>query len=205
MPWRDLAAEGYTGLELWSFVTDTAERVTSIRELLAFIARPGRFVDHPPRRNLQVWDEICRSRRCVALGGLDAHQVGIRVGRFVPLRLMAYRRSFRYLRTHVIPDRPLSGQLDRDRRTVFDALRAGRAYLAMELLAPARGFRFWAEGDPMLEMGDEAPARAGALEIRLPRPARISLLRGGSEIAGACWLGRRRGRGGALSGCRCSG
>ena len=34
MPWRDLECNGYTGLELWSFVTDTAERVNSIPELL---------------------------------------------------------------------------------------------------------------------------------------------------------------------------
>ena len=39
MPWDDLEADGYTGIELWSFVTDTAERVNSIRDLLSFIAR----------------------------------------------------------------------------------------------------------------------------------------------------------------------
>src|SRR5438128_1283021 len=27
MPWRDLDASGYTGLELWSLVTDSAERI----------------------------------------------------------------------------------------------------------------------------------------------------------------------------------
>ena len=48
MPWGDLDAEGYTGIELWSFVTDSAERVNSIRELLSFIAAPSRFLDHPP-------------------------------------------------------------------------------------------------------------------------------------------------------------
>src|SRR5215210_1947668 len=38
MPWRDLDCNGYTGLELWSFVTDSAERVNSIPELLRFVA-----------------------------------------------------------------------------------------------------------------------------------------------------------------------
>ena len=41
MPWRDLEADGYTGIELWSFVTDSAERVNSVRELLSFIAAPA--------------------------------------------------------------------------------------------------------------------------------------------------------------------
>src|SRR3954447_2000794 len=114
MPWRDLECQGYTGVELWSFVTDTAERVNSVRELLRFIAAPGRFLDHPPRRNLQLWDEICRARRCVALGGIDAHQVGVRVRGHVPLRLMAYKRSFRYLRTHLLAGEALDGTLDHD-------------------------------------------------------------------------------------------
>ena len=41
MPWDDLEADGYTGIELWSFVTDTAERVNSIRDLLSFVPRPS--------------------------------------------------------------------------------------------------------------------------------------------------------------------
>ena len=81
MPWDDLEADGYTGIELWSFVTDTAERVNSIRDLLSFVLAPQRFLDHPPQRNLEEWDRLCRRRRCVGLGGADAHQIGIRVAR----------------------------------------------------------------------------------------------------------------------------
>ena len=97
-------------------------------------------------------------RRCVALGGVDAHQIGIRVRGRVPLRLMAYKRSFRHLRTHLLVNEPLRRELGRGPRAVYGALRAGHAYLAVDSLAPARGFRFWAEGDERVEMGDEAPA-----------------------------------------------
>jgi hypothetical protein len=185
MPWRDLECDGYTGLELWSFVTDTAERVNSIRELVSFIAAPGRFIDHPPNRNLRLWDEICARRRCVALGGIDAHQVGIRVRGRVPLRLMAYKRSFRYLRTHLLSEKPLAGVLDRDRAAVYDALRAGRAYLAVDSLAPASGFRFWAEGpeERRVEMGDETEAAEWVLRARTPGPARIVIVRDGEPVA----------------------
>jgi hypothetical protein len=187
MPWQDLGCNGYTGLELWSFVTDSAERVNSIRELLRFIAAPGRFIDDPPRRNLELWDEICRQRRCVALGGIDAHQVGIRVRNRVPLRLMAYRRSFRYLRTHLLAERPLDGDLEHDREAVFDALRAGRAYIAVDSLAPARGFRFWGEAAERrrAEMGDEADAGEWVLRVETPRPARLKLVRDGEVVAEA--------------------
>jgi hypothetical protein len=185
MPWRDLECDGYTGLELWSFVTDTAERVNSIGELVRFIAAPGRFLDHPPRRNLRLWDEICRRRRCVALGGIDAHQVGIRVRGRVPLRLMAYKRSFRHLRTHVLGKDPLTGALDHDREVLFEALRAGRAYLAVDSLAPAHGFGFWAEGSEgrRAEMGEETAAAEWVLRAHAPRPARIALVRDGEVVA----------------------
>jgi hypothetical protein len=183
MPWRDLDADGYTGIELWSFVTDSAERVNSVRELLSFIAAPGRSLDHPPARNLAEWDRLCARRTCVALGGVDAHQVGIRVLGRVPLRLMAYKRSFRYLRTHLLATRALTGELDTDRQTVFDALRSGRAYIAVDSLVPARGFRFWAEGDGVLEMGAERAAGDWTLHARTPAPARLRLLRDGAEVA----------------------
>ena len=163
IPFRDL--DCVSGLELWSFVNDTGEAVERKRDVLRFLLTPNRFIDHPPARNLRTWDELCRRRPVVAIGGLDAHQVGIRVGRWVPLRLMSYRRSFRTLRTHVLVDGEPS------RETVFAALRAGRCYIAMDSLAPARGFTF--------EHGD------GALRVRVPRQARLRLLRDGTEVATA--------------------
>jgi hypothetical protein len=187
MPWRDLECSGYTGLELWSFVTDSAERVNGFRELAHFIAAPGRFIDHPPRRNLERWDELCRTRRCVALGGVDAHQVGIRVRGRVPIRLMAYKRSFRHIRTHVLSTTPLIGDLDHDRAAVFEALRAGRAYIGIDSVAPTAGFGFWAEGSDgrRAEMGEEAGVAEWVLSVRAPRPARLVLLRDGAVVAQA--------------------
>jgi hypothetical protein len=184
MSWQDLEVDGYTGVELWSFVTDSAERVKSIRELVSFIVAPQRFVDHPPRRNLDIWDRLCSSRRCVALGGVDAHQIGIRIANRVPLRLMSYKRSFHHLHTHVLTEGPLGGDVDRARELVYSALRKGHAYIALDSVAPARGFRFTAEGDGALVMGDEAPfAGPRLLRAAFPRAARVRLLRDGEEIA----------------------
>src|SRR4051794_34142656 len=128
MPFDDLECEALHGVELWSFVTDTAERIQSIPAALRFIAAPGRWVDHPPARNLAEWDRLCALRRTVAIGGLDAHQFGRRVGPVV-VRLMGYRRSFRHLRTHVLAEAPLSGELAGDRELVYAALREGHCYL----------------------------------------------------------------------------
>jgi hypothetical protein len=184
MPFEELDCEALHGVELWSFLTDTAERLDSIRAALRFVLAPGRTVDHPPERNLAEWDRLCRRRRTVAIGGLDAHQFGRRIGPIV-LRLMSYRRSFRHLRTHVLTERPLSHDLPSDRELVYGALREGRCYLAMDSVADARGFSFWGEGrDGVLPMGGEAPAGRLTLRARLPSRARLRLLRDGHELAG---------------------
>jgi hypothetical protein len=68
---------------------------------------------------------------------------------------------------------------------VFAALRAGRAYIAVDSLAPARGFRFSAEASEgrRAEMGDEADAGEWVLRAETPRPARLKLVRDGEVVA----------------------
>ena len=182
IPWHDLDCGTYTGIEVWSFVTDTAERLASLADAARFVALPQRMVDHPPPENLAAWDRLAATRRIVGIGGLDAHQVGLRVAGHVPLRLMAYRRSFTFLRTHALVERPFTGDAARDRDALYAALRAGRCYLAMDRLAPASGFRF--EGDGVT-MGEETEARPLELRARLPRAADVTLLRDGEPQARA--------------------
>jgi hypothetical protein len=98
---------------------------------------------------------------------------------------MAYKRSFRHLRTHLLVDAPPRHELGADRAAVFGALREGHAFLAVDSIAPAHGFRFWAEDhDTALSMGDEAGAGDWTLTVRLPAVARVRLLRDGEEVAG---------------------
>jgi hypothetical protein len=163
IPFADLSC--VSGVELWSFVNDTGEAVKRYSDVVRFLVSPNRFIDHPPARNLRRWDELCQVRPVVAIGGLDAHQVGLRIGRWVPLRLMSYSRSFRHIRTHVL----IGGEPSRE--TVFAALREGRCYIAMDSLAPAHGFTFERAGD--------------ALRVRVPRDARLRLLRDGAEVTTA--------------------
>jgi hypothetical protein len=182
MPFEALDCEELHGIELWSFVNDTAERAASIAEIARFVILPSRALAHPPERNMRGWDELCRTRRVVAIGGLDAHQFGKRVGRFVPIRVMSYRRSFRQIRTHVLCDAAPTRELEHDREQVYRSLRAGRCYIAVDAIAPARGFTFEADDLPM---GAEAPAGRRTLRAQLPLPARLRLLRSGEEIAAA--------------------
>jgi hypothetical protein len=179
MPWTELDCDGLDGLEVWSFVTDTAEALGSIRDLLRFVAMPERVLDHPPRRNLAEWDRLCRLRRVVGIAGIDAHQIGIRLRGRVPLRLMSYARSFRHLRTHVLCDELPNGRFEHDRDQIYSALRAGHCYMSVDSLAPPRGFTFTAAS---AWMGDELEFDGQQLRASTPRPATLRLIKGGEPI-----------------------
>jgi hypothetical protein len=185
MPFRGLDCETLHGVELWSFLTDTAEPLTTRRGALRLLLAPGRAMRHPPAENLREWDRLCAGRPVPAVGGVDAHQIGRRIGPIV-VRLMGYKRSFRTLRTHVLAERALTGELAEDEGLVFDPLRSGRSYIAADIVAPASGFAFWAEGDSgSVSLGESAAAAAGQwLRVRLPAPGRVRLLKDGRETAG---------------------
>jgi hypothetical protein len=180
MPWTDFDCEQIDGLEVWSFVTDTGEKLESLADAARFVLAPERVLDHPPAHNLAEWDRLCQKRRVVGIAGIDAHQIGIRVGERVPVRLMSYARSFRFLRTHVLCSEPVSGELEHDRDQVFDALRAGRCYMAVESLGPPRGFMFSA-GE--LPVGAEAAFDGQTLTVTVPKPAKLRLIKDGQPIA----------------------
>jgi hypothetical protein len=180
MPFGAIDCDALHGIELWNFANDTGEQIDGVLQLIRLLSAPARVLDHPPERNMRRWDELCRERRVVAIGGLDAHQYGKRIGGFVPVRLMAYHRSFRLIRTHVLCDEPPARELERDRALVFDALRAGRCYIAVNSVFPAHGFRFEAADVPM---GGEVAAGRRTLHVRTPLPARLRLLSDGREVA----------------------
>jgi hypothetical protein len=174
------------GIELWSFLNDTGERVGGLGDLARMILTPQRAIGGPPERNLREWDRLCQARRVVAIGGLDAHQFGLRIGGRVPLRLMGYARTFKQLHTHVLVDERLTREVERDRALVYGALREGRCYIANDQVADARGFAFWGDSDRTIEMGGEHEFAPGiSLHARTPRPARLRLLRDGEPVAEA--------------------
>jgi hypothetical protein len=181
---RFLDLDCLEGVELWSFLNDTGERLRGFRDLARMVLAPQSIIGSPPEGNMREWDRMCGARRVVAIGGIDAHQIGLRVAGRVPLRLMSYRRSFKQLHTHVLCARAPTHELEHDRALVYEALREGRCYIAVDELAPAAGFAFWADGPAgRLDMGAEGPAGERTLHVRTPQSASLRLLRDGEEIA----------------------
>lgn len=182
-PWGALDACPGMGVELWSLVTDAAEAWRGPRDIARFLRSPEFGAPEPPRRALEAWDRLCSIRRVPALGGLDAHQTGVRLGGRV-LSPMPNERYFRLLQTHALC-RVDGGGVDEP--AILEALREGRSFLARPWIGSARGFRFWAEsGDGLLDMGAEGPLSAQwTLHARSPAAARLRLLHGGVPVAEA--------------------
>ena len=176
-PWLELDDPNLTGLEAWSLITDAAESWRSPREIIRFLRSPVVATARPERSRLARWDRLGRDRRVVGIGGLDAHQSGVRVGGR-PVSPFPNRRFFGSLATHVLTDRAPSGHAATDRATLLAALAAGRCFLAMDWHAQSRGFDFWAvRGDEVALMGGEVMAGGWRLRARLPAPARLLLFR----------------------------
>jgi hypothetical protein len=140
-----------------------------------------------PDQALEHWDEMLARRDVVGLYGADAHS-RLPITRSWALRYPSYEALFSLLRTHVLLDRPLSGDATADREAVLEALRRGRSYIGLDALAPADGFSFtldggegerWTMGERAI-FGDGMRLRAGG---RVPAGARVRVLRDGRLLA----------------------
>jgi hypothetical protein len=183
-PWRAIEQCESLGIELWSLVTDAAERWRSPVAALRFLRSPEDWLEGPPPEHLVRWDRLCAIRRVPAIGGLDAHQSGIRI-RGKVLTPMHHERYFRLLRTHVLLEAQPAGELAADRDAIYSALRHGRCYLAVDAIAPAGGFEFsgYDARGRTIAMGAEVEALRCTLHATAPQPALLRLLRNGRLVA----------------------
>jgi hypothetical protein len=120
----------------------------------------------------------------VAIGNSDAHGTPFRLGP-IPRAVLPYEYLFRCVNTHLLIEKPLTRNVNTDRRMIYDALRAGHAFVGYDLGAPTQGFSFSARsGMDNVTMGDELKRRgATQFEVLSPRHAMINLLRNGRVIA----------------------
>jgi hypothetical protein len=175
---------GFDGIELWSLTTDAAESWRTPAAAWRWLRDPeGAVAEGPPAHYLRTWDQLLSRRRVPAIGGLDGHAPGIRLRGQVRSPL-SHALTFGLLRTHLVCERGLTGDVQTDRETVLEALREGAAWLTCPFVAPAHGARMWvgrANGE-MIPMGGEAEAGSARLNVRLPRTADILVVRDGAPF-----------------------
>ncbi len=184
LSWDDWDVQGFTGIELWNFMTEFKSQLTSLPRALYYAYNPRRISVSPDRKLLEMWDSLLtQGRRVVAIGGSDAHGHPARMG---PLRrvIFPYDLLFRAINTHVLTSDQLCGDVEADRRILFRAIRRGHCFVGNDLPARTHGFRFSAKGDEGAAiMGDSLSIGYGVtLQVRLPQPAEIRLIHNGEVV-----------------------
>ncbi|MDD5085894.1 MAG: CehA/McbA family metallohydrolase [Candidatus Omnitrophica bacterium] len=182
--WEDWEAEGFSGMEIWSYMIDWIRDV-HIRNLASAIRDPDAFVKGPGRETLRQWDLIGRRRRCSGLGSLDVHAKNLIP--FVPLiQVFPYREMFDTIRTHVLLKEEFRREKESDAALIYDALKEGRCFIANHRIGKPAGFKFYLEaGSDSFPMGSEITSISGRkadLVVGMYDEATIRLMRSGDLI-----------------------
>ncbi len=183
--WKTWDVEGYTGIELWNYMSEFKGLLRNRLWAVFYAHCPSIGIRGPYRTTLDKWDALlAEGKRVAVIGGADAHGKTYTMG---PLerQLFPYPFLFRCVNTHLLTDVPLNGDLDHDKALIYDALRAGRTWVGYDLSAPTSGFRFHASSMGKEALIGEELVRTGAtaFEVHTTEPGDIRLLRNGDVVA----------------------
>ncbi len=182
-PWESWEVNGYTGIELWNYMSEFRAYARNRLIGLVIVHAPHLFTTGPWPETLAKWDALTQERPVVAVGGSDAHAFPYRFGPW-QLTVLPYDACFRAVNTHILTREPFSGDLAHDRALVLSALRQGHCWIGYDLLATTVGFRFRAYQEERAGiMGDTLPAGPRTFfEVQLPQAGYIRLLRNGRAV-----------------------
>lgn len=183
--WRNWDVQNFSGIELWNQLSEFKSVTTN--RLSAFVNAlfPRRMSVGPLERALDLWDDLIarRNKPCVAIGGVDAHQITIKIGPF-NIYIYPYLHHFKSVTTHILNPKPLSGSFPDDRNMIMKSLSQGHCFVAYDLPASTDGFKFSVNNDDgQFLMGDEVKVKRGlTFQIRLPQRTLCHLVRDGNII-----------------------
>ncbi len=182
-PWTEWDIEGFTGIELWNFMSEFRPYATNKLKGLLISFFPHWFTRGPFPETLALWDRLLLQHPTVAIGGSDAHAQVYHLGP-IARRVFPYEVCFAAVNTHIISEQPFSGEPSHDRRLVYDALREGRCWVAYDRLHASEGFSFTAHsGEQTAIMGQTLRLQSAAtLRVSTPAPARLRLIRVGTGV-----------------------
>lgn len=185
IPWVDWEISGYTGFEIWNYMSEFKALARSRLSAIYYAYFPANGIRGPFPITLQHWDHLlAQGRRIAAIGGADAHGETYSMG---PLKrvVFPYEKLFRCVNTHILTEHPFSGDVARDKELVYEAFRTGHTWVGYDLLAPTRGFRFNARSiNNQATIGEEL-MRTGAtkFDVQTPADAEIRLICNGHPVA----------------------
>jgi hypothetical protein len=182
-PWTHWEVDEFDGIEIWNHMSEWMEELTKANRL-KMILSPRKLLKGPSELTLKKWDELNARRLVVGIGAIDAHAYPYRLGP-ITIIIFPYKVQFKSIRTHLLMESPMSGELEADKRAVYKALRSGNLFVSNYRWGDARGFRFAAlRGEEAVQMGQSVRCLHGVdLTVQTPADGRICLVRDGQRVA----------------------
>jgi hypothetical protein len=188
--WGDWDVDAFTGIELWNFFSEF-KNVIRNRVHAIFLAFFPQFISQgPEEETLRKWDSLLAAgKKIVAIGGGDSHALKLHLG---PLHrtVFPYELHFSAINTHLLVPDALTGEMEIDKKNIYQALKVGHCFVGNDLPSPTYGFRFSAQSDKGTAIiGDELSYSNGfTLTIKLPEKSECLLIKDGIKIQR--WSGR---------------
>lgn len=185
LPWLDRYVEGFTGLEIWNYMSRFKDHIQTRQEAIRYVFRPEEAMVGPSPRTLALWDQLLElGHHVVGIGGADAHGTHIHMGP-VSHTVFPYDFLFSCINTHLLTKTPLTGNVQQDKKKLYEALEQGRAFIGYDIPGSTRGFRYSAQGQNMsTTMGESIRLGHGVtLQALAPARAHIKMIRHGEVVA----------------------
>lgn len=184
--WEDWEVTGYTGLEIWNYLSEFKSYLTSKPAAIRAVYHPEKLITGPFRKTMVKWDELLAGgRRVACIAGGDVHGGTYNLG---PLTrtVFPYEFHFRALNNHILTTKPFSGEFAQDKQLALTALRQGHAWVGYDAAGDTAGFRFSAQGlKRQAIMGDVLKIKKGyvTFQATIPAPGHIQLVHDGEVVA----------------------
>lgn len=188
-PWTEWNSKDFTGIEIWNHMSEWMEGLTEQNKYNYFI-HPLKSIVCPPKDTLETWDKLNLERKIVGIGGVDAHAHKVNVFGFMEMEVFPYKVLFKSIRTHVLTEEELkpsveTHEINRTKKSIYNALAAGRCFVSNFYYGEAKGFKFFADdGKKTYQMGDSVPF-SGKIKISVVIPGgggESRLIHNGKEI-----------------------
>ena len=182
--WVDWDIHGFTGLEIWNFMSNFKGHLGNKIQTARAAFYPERVIVGPQPETLAKWDNLLTSGlKVTAVGNSDAHGLTYKMGP-VARKIFPYEFLFKAINTHILLDEELTGDLETDRKLVLGAIGNGNCWVAYDLPASTDGFRFSGQSKTKGIMGDTILLESGAtLQVIAPGNCSIRLIGDGEVVA----------------------
>jgi hypothetical protein len=122
--WTDWDVTGFTGLEVWNYLSDLVDNYDPQKAVLWYFNR-NRMLSGPTSKVLDWWDSLNNTDKIIpAVGGVDVHALNYKfMG--INLKIFPYYDSLKTVSNILLIDKQLSNDFQEAKKQILDALKNG--------------------------------------------------------------------------------